>query len=24
MVEGKPVARVQLQVRDGDFAYAFE
>ena len=24
MVEGKPVARVQVQVRDGDFAYAFE
>ncbi|MFZ1643646.1 MAG: type VI secretion system ATPase TssH [Candidatus Contendobacter sp.] len=24
MVEGKLVARVQLQVRDGDFAYAFE
>ena len=24
MVEGKPVARVHLQVRDGDFAYAFE
>ena len=24
MVEGKPVARVQVQVKDGDFAYAFE
>jgi len=24
MVEGKPVARVQIQVQDGDFAYAFE
>ena len=24
MVEGKSVARVQVQVRDGDFAYAFE
>jgi len=24
MVEGKPVARVQLQVRDGEFAYEFE
>jgi type VI secretion system protein VasG len=24
MVEGKPVTRVQLQVREGDFVYAFE
>ncbi|HRD64904.1 MAG TPA: type VI secretion system ATPase TssH [Candidatus Competibacter sp.] len=24
MVEGKPVARVQVEVKDGDFAYSFE
>ncbi|MDS4040347.1 MAG: type VI secretion system ATPase TssH [Candidatus Competibacter sp.] len=24
MVEGKPVVRVEVQVKDGDFAYAFE
>ncbi len=24
MVEGQPVARVQLSVQDGEFAYGFE